>query len=291
MSYFAARLFPNRSWFVRSAASLLDMRDVTDDPIGAAKLAGSRPFLIEVSLSDCRNRKGFPYSKDGPHPFVRTARAYAEGHVNSYQESPLQQYYDHYQPKNAAEALALPGDPSPMLLAAPPYGVVVPWEGRALADARNRCDQTAKRESRAHGANLLLEHGTSGVGPVSLEKGVLEFSRLARLVDGIRANGYVRSNKPDGDIVVKPLLWDDQGFRFVLKVGKHRAAVLAALGFDRIPVRMKFGKVAKMENVDQWPHVRDGLFSPAQALELFRRIWEGEPPPNAVPPSWMGIGG
>lgn len=281
------RIFDNQARSAASDLGPLDVREITNDPFVAAKLAGSRPFVIEVPLAYCRNRRGFPYSQDGPHPFVRTTRAYAEGRAACYEGSPLERYYAHYQPQNAAESLGLHGDPSPALLAAPPYGVVVPWERRPLAEGHERCARIAKNESRTHGANLSLEHGTSGVGPVSKEKGALEFSRLAKLADSIRAKGYIRSEMRDGDISARPLLWCGRGVRYVLYGGKHRAAVLAALGFNLIPIRVRMGNLPRSDEIEQWPHVKDGLFSCDQARELFRRIWEGQPPPSAVPPEWQ----
>ena len=91
----------------RLATSVTDLRDVTDDPLAAGALAGFRPFLIQVPLAHCRNRVGFPYAENGPHPLVRTARAYIEGRISSYEGSPLQRFHDHLPTKKRCRAIGV----------------------------------------------------------------------------------------------------------------------------------------------------------------------------------------
>jgi hypothetical protein len=117
---------------------------------------------------------------------------------------------------------------------------------------------------------------------------MLHFSRLAKLTDSIRRNGYSRNDEHDGDVIAKLMVHPGKGVRYVLVSGKHRAAVLAALGFERIPIRLTFSTGPAINHVECWPHVRNGLFTCEQALELFHRLWEGRPPPGAVPPEWHG---
>jgi hypothetical protein len=119
-----------------------------------------------------------------------------------------------------------------------------------------------------------------------MEKGELEFRTLVQLTESIRKKGYLRSDGPDGDILGTPLIDPVKGVRFLVWTGKHRIAVLAALGFEYVPLRISFVRAPRLTEAAYWPHVRNGLFTREQATTLFDRIFEGLPPPNAIPPHW-----
>jgi hypothetical protein len=261
-----------------------DLRGKIDHPIAAAYLAALRPCLIEVPLSQCRGLYGFPFTLC--HPFVRTAHAYVKGRVSGYQGSPLETYYGHFQPKDAGDLFALPG-PSSLLHELPPFAFAWPWESIAVHDrARWRLAQI-EAENERRGARLPISHGYPLYGPVSQEKGSIEFLSLARLVDSIRHSGYVRKDQLDGDIRAFPLIDKTCAIRYLLRWGQHRAAALAALGYEGIPVVINFTRPVRVDEVDFWPHVRDGLFTRDQALLLFDQVFAECPPLKATPPTWL----
>jgi hypothetical protein len=273
--------------FVRNQAAtvLLDLRSITDDLFAAAEIAGSSRFLIQVPLSRCRSRMGFPYTSNSPHPVIRTARAYLEGRISSYHGSPLEEYFHYHQPSNAAERLALSGTPSADLMAASPYGIVLPWQRVSPAEAQRRSMQIKKRERKRHLAKLRVREFLSDK---TERNRILEFARITALADSIRRNGYKRTNERDGDITAKLLIRPGEGVRYILASGKHRAAVLAALHVEYIPIRLRFHPGPSVERVADWPQVRSGLYTREQAVQFFNRIWDGEPPPRAVPAAWRG---
>jgi hypothetical protein len=264
----------------------LDLRDVTEDPVDAAYLAGRRYCVIEVPIATCRGALGFPYGRHSLQPYIRTARAYAESGSSSYEDSLLKEYHQHFQPKNVWEFLALPGIPHPTLLQHKPYAFVFPWEKTSLADKARASSIKKMRDNKQRGAEITAAHGGTMVGPVSNQKGELELEAIKRVTDSIRSRGYVRSDGPDGDILATPLIDARRGVRYLVWGGKHRIAALAALGFERVPLRINFIGAPRPEEVTHWPHVRDGLFTRDQALCWFNRIFEGRPPANAIPPGW-----
>jgi hypothetical protein len=263
----------------------LDLRGVTDSPIEAAIVAGRRSYVIEVPLAHCRGAIGFPYTQETLQPFVRTVRAYLAGEASNYQDSPLKEYYDSVQPKNAWELLGLAGEPNPKFLKYPPFAYALPWSQVSLEERLRNRSVLLTRENIERGAGLGIAHGDS-VGPNALEKGTLEFQALARLADSIRKKGYVRDSGKDGDISGTPLIDSEGEARYLVRRGKHRIAVLTALGFERVPVR--FGlKALRPNEASHWPRVRDGLFTREQAVNLFERIFEGRPPKSAIPRQWL----
>jgi len=180
----------------------------------------------------------------------------------------------------------LPGPASP-LREVPPFAFAWPWEAVAVRDRARKRLTRIEAENERRGARLLVSHGQSGYGPVSQQKGTIEFLSLARLADSIRYRGYVRTNQLDGDIRVVPLIDKTDTIRYLLRWGQHRAAVLAALDFTAIPVVVNFMRPVRVDEVDYWPHVRDGLFTRDQALLLFDLIFNGRLSSRTTPPKWL----
>jgi hypothetical protein len=259
-----------------------DLRGKTEHPIAASYVAGRRLCLVDAPLSDSRGLYGFPFSL--LHPFMRTAHAYIEGQIRSYEGSPLETYYRHFQPKNAGELFALPGPVSP-LQQVPAFAFAWPWESISVQDREQKRLSRIEAENEGRGARLSVSHGYSGYGPVSPEKGRLEFLALARLADSIRHLGYMRNNDIYGDIRAVVLIDETHASRYLVRWGQHRAAVLAALGFDQIPVVI--GRPVRIDEVSYWPNVTGGLFTRDQAVLLFKQIFAGNPPSHAVPSTWL----
>jgi hypothetical protein len=265
----------------------LDLRGITDNPIHAAYLVGHRVCVLDVPLAYCRGMLGFAYSHQTLQPFVQTVRKYIGGSVSAYKASPLQEYYEHFRPGNVWELLGLDGHPSPALLNSPPFACVLPWEPRSLEQKSRARVAHIRQENTKRGADLTIDHGDGRVGPISLEKGELEFRTLVQLTESIRKKGYLRTDEPDGDVLGTCLIDPVKGVRFLVWTGKHRIAVLAALGFEYVPLRISFVRAPRLTEAAYWPHVRNGLFTLEQATSLFDRIFDGRPPPNAIPPHWL----
>lgn len=112
------------------------------------------------------------------------------------------------------------------------------------------------------------EHGFSTYGPVTPEKLALEVRRLDFARRSIAKAGY----RPDiHDDISGFFLKRGEEFRFVVRGGKHRAAVLAATGAETLPVRMKRGwpRLIDRRLSADWPAVRAGEMSEAFALAFF----------------------
>jgi hypothetical protein len=272
-------------WRLARAAPL-DLRGETDDPIAAGYLADGRAFVIDVAMDRCRRGWGavcFALGQGSLDPIVRTARAHVRDSCTAFEGSPLARYYEHFQPKTAAEVLGL--DASDPFNEMSPLAVQMPWSVTVSLETRRAM---IRKENRGHGVSLDAEHGWYGFGPVSTQKGCLEMSRLARICGSIRKHGFRRRDNMDGDIRATALI-GDKGWVCWIGSGHHRIAALSALGYARVPIRFMsggFGPLVRRADVDAWPQVRNGLYTRGQALVVFDRILEGRPPDESLPSDW-----
>lgn len=267
-----------------------DLRDLSDDPIRALYVSGSQPFLVNVSLDRLRALEGvaLPCLPERGNPLVETALCIREGRCKGYPGSPLEYFYDRWTPANAAEALELDRmDTSPRLRQLPPHLAVLPWfplSPEELADLRN---PIILRENRSWGADLGIEHGTVLAGPLSGEKGALEFRRIEALVRSVEERGYVVPTSADEHIGGVLLIRGDE-WRVLLRNGNHRVAVLAALGASTAPILFTATETSPRRcESGSWPRVKTGLFTEEQALAIFDRMFEGRPPAGCPGPRKM----
>ena len=236
----------------RLGRKLRPRREVTvstqDDLVELAHWIDRPPLRLMVPPGLLRMQGAFIY---GPgHPFVS---ALAEGEIA------LRRFYADCRPRTICEYYGLDagerigGD-------LPPWEI--PWYGRT--------NRTPPPGELALGA----EHGVSFYGPVTDQKIGLELDRLHRLHAAIGRNGY----DPDahGDIEGY-ILNDGTGAAFFVRGGKHRAAVLTALGHDRIPVafRPSFPRMVNAADSALWPLVRAGAMEFSLAKEILEAYIRG----------------
>jgi hypothetical protein len=249
-------------------------------------LARKKPFIINVPLTRCCSWLGFNLVNQ-LHPYVRTAVAYLHNNKITYENSPLRQYYDYFQPDNASTVLGLVPGTSEFFEKSPPSWRIYPWNPNQPEKVAAAKRKITREENSARGLSLDADHGYTVFGPVSNEKGKLEFSTLVNLVNSISKSGYIRTNRPDGDIQAIVAFDMCDNVRYFISKGHHRVAVLAALGHETIPIRVSRNLVVRQNEANKWPHVRDGLFSPEQAIEVFERVFNGQPPKSALVPEWV----
>jgi hypothetical protein len=122
---------------------------------------------------------------------------------------------------------------------------------------------------------LGLEHGVSYYGPCSPEKIELEHQRLTSLATKIRRRGYVPHKF---GYIEGHFLRCGEEFRFFVRGGKHRAAVLTYLGYGSIPVRVRqsWPRVVELSREQEWPLVASGEIDANLAVQIFVRYFRRE---------------
>lgn len=109
-------------------------------------------------------------------------------------------------------------------------------------------------------------------GPITEQRLAKEMSRLDKIIDSIRDQGFI--NQPGEDFPSYQLLHDDletQDFRVLVATGNHRVAALASLGWDFIPMKpiTWAAREVFLSDLGQWPGVVDGRFTEAEAQQIF----------------------
>ncbi len=131
----------------------------------------------------------------------------------------------------------------------------LPWFGRDLVGQNSHSLKEKSDERR--GPNLIAS----------------EMRRLTQTRDSILKRGY----QPNlyGDIQGCFLKRGDEG-RFLIYGGKHRTAVLAAAGWQKIPVMFKptLPRTVDGTTVHSWPLVRSGVFNARAALGIFNSYFD-----------------
>jgi len=268
----------------KNIADAVDLRDVIDDPREAFEHSGGQPVLIQVPLEQVRNLGplAFSVTRASGEPFVATVQAYLRGEQKTYRGSWLEWFYKRWTPANAADLLGLPEGST--LAASPIHAFVYPWRSDDPIRRQARKLKSMRQENRQKGADISGEEGYVWAGPMSRRKGEFEFARLSLLTDIIKRYGFETDDPnadPDrndirahikGKLMIRGTEW-----RILGTHGNHRRSVLAALGWSHAPMAIN-NKPIRREHSASWPNVRKGLFTVAQALEIFDRIFEGRQP-------------
>lgn len=258
------------------------------DPVTAIYASGGRDVLINAPLAECRtlNLSAFPPTKTGGSPFVQTIQNYYEREKTRYEHSALCEFYDCYKPQSASDLLGLTDPSYKKLLSLPPSAAFFPWRAYCIDRQPAIRNKQIGRENREHGSRLGCEHGDPLYGPVSNIKGELEFKRLIAIANSIRTNGVKVDGRGLNNITVVGLISDDEWRLAVVNSGQHRLSALGALGFHDAVVQLRVtegsGGLVRRCDVHRWPAVRSGIFSEAEALFIFDRLFNGQKPEIAT---------
>lgn len=263
-----------------------DFRGLVEYPWDALERTNRCPILFDVPLERCRGLglMAFSCSKDSAHPYIRTLQDYLSGNVTVYSDSALKTYYMNFQPKIGSELLGLSPTGNKLFLK-PVLWFSEPWIASPSRREEKSKIRIMRNESSEHGLSERSGGEWNHFGPVSDDRGELEFRRLISVLVSIKAAGYVRANGSDGDVCGEILVRDND-YRIKIIRGQHRICALAASGYAKAPVRIVANKwgVLRREDAKYWPAVRSGAFSLAQAREVFDRIFEGRQPSSYLMP-------
>lgn len=235
----------------------------------ASKAAG---VLVNVPIQKGRALPLFDYSESSKHPFVIAARkaqllsSEREGSIRDV----LTHFYSLVRPKNPNEVLGLFSKKTELEVF-PNWSVVMPWDFETPAEWKQIVEQGVKSENLRHDCDFDIDFGWAWTGPTSHQKCNIETKRLLSVLNSIELQGYIRSSLPDGDIAVNILAKSSDEWVWQSVEAQHRAAVLAALGYREIPVRVR--NIIRRDDVFSWPNVARGIYSEEEALAIFDNIY------------------
>jgi len=268
----------------------LDVRRVCDSwPVDRSRAVWSHPLealygihcrdvLLNVPLRRIRFQSLHAFAADhgGKSPFIATVIDYLDGRCTTYSGSKLEEFYNACQPRTAADFMQLPIAKEAWLHNMPAIASILPWLEKTPEYALKAVSAWTEKDSREHGAQLTIRDGCQHFGPVSQEKGELEFARLVRVTKSILHNGFRVDPSGDDNIWVFLLLDGDHYVLHQEGGGNHRLAALAALDYEEVIVQVKTQYIARKQDAKWWPMVRDEYLTEQEAIAVFDRIFQGD---------------
>jgi len=212
-------------------------------------------FYFEVPTASCRSIIQQRYDA-AENPFVASMRALIAANRQGAEEI-LRDYYNTNQPASLWDCFYhsrhLQIGFEPRSKQRPPNLIIPPW------DALRR--RNIKRLTNKKGIHPMI-------GPQSEEAISLHLDRYQIVIESIQRHGY----QPNffGHIQGHVLDRGDDAV-FVVTSGKHRMAVLAALGMERIPVSFKrnMPHLFCLAQSGYWPNVVNSIYAREEAEAIF----------------------
>jgi len=246
--------------------------EIFEDAYQIAYVNKGNGVIVNVPINKGRALPIFDYSEASNHPYVLAARrALLKGTERELLiREVLKTFFDLFNPKNPNEILGLQSDRTE-LKEFPYWSVLMPWDSEDPNEWIVKIEKSVRVENKLNKRNLGIDSGWAWAGPASSEKCEIETKRLLRVLNSIELRGYLRNNRPDGDIAVNLLARSNSEWVWQSIVGQHRAAVLSALGHQNIQVSVR--NIVRREDVSSWPNVIRGIYSQNEALKVFDKIY------------------
>lgn len=204
------------------------------------------------------------------HPFVEAMQEYiSSGYRQTYSGSSLERFYQKWQPKNSLEALIGASGPA-VLRDYPAYAMHSPWLDIDPHERKVYMQRMIHDENQWSGVKGVdASEGYGLHGPVTPQKGKIEYDRLVRTLQSVRVRGYDR--RVSGEDVTVVALEGEDDCRFCIAHGQHRVPILAALGYDSVPVSIT--KVARISEIPNWPQVYRGHWRESEAADYIDHLF------------------
>lgn len=225
------------------------------------EVISNRSNIFAVDTAKCRSLNGFGFTHESWNHFRATLEEISLNPGQPYKDSTLKRFYDLFQPRNRQEHLF--GKEVTNLYPLDQGWTLHPW----LASGNRLINPGSSPVTRVNGNHHY--------GPNSEAFGKAEYERLKITFDLISKNGYLPEIFPDG--YVRGFFLKDGGdYRFIVLEGQHRMATIGLLAIPVIKARFKpgFDLVVDLEDIENWPQVKNGLYSVALAEKVFRYYFE-----------------
>ncbi|WP_148862590.1 ParB N-terminal domain-containing protein [Marinobacter fonticola] len=225
-------------------------------------------------LEKCVTPTGFSFSEDRFHPFV-TALEEINNHPQtpSYLGSFLERYYQAWTPENGRGVYPGFNHAPDGLRAVSAITIHSPWMDATPEHRQILMERTiAYENATANHPELPFSAGYGLHGPVTPEKGQLEFERLLKVNRAIKEKGYDRTISKE-DITAIAIERTGE-YRFCIMHGQHRMAALAALKYRQVPVNIT--KLLHYNEIEHWPQVYRGVWSTSQARAYIDHLFDFE---------------
>lgn len=238
------------------------------------------PRILEAALRACVHPYGFRYGGQEYNPYETYQIDLQRGMSVQLVRRKFIDFLRHYRPRHFGEALGVSlGQPWPL--------GIYPWEDREPGDWRQQGWRALPDDS----PDLLTHFSESGIPSVRIDE---EFMWLEKSLRSISVYGY----QPEkyGPAEALELRRSDGAVAYLMLDGNHRAGALTALSC-RESILVRCEQVVCEDETDEWPSVRLGRISRADALTIFHAFfagnthWEPSPEPAEIiaPAGWKAL--
>ena len=222
----------------------------------------------------------FPLGPICYHPWVLALRrCTSAGDAAGIIQEVLEHYYSLVQPSAPADWLDVDEACCRPLAGLPAVATVMPWSLVMPDEALEQALKRAERERKGYGLRSTEKIGSPTFGPMAPAQIEAEARKLMSLYQRL-SHEELDPSRIDYDVGAVFLL-DDARLRWYGNAGRHRIAVMAALGVQEITLSVR--AVVRRDEVDIWPQVAVGNIERDAALQVFDRLMDGRLPVVAEP--------
>jgi len=256
-----------------------NLTNIDVNPLTAQYFAGHKKILMNVDLSKCRTNRLFDMSEKTSDPAIFAIKKSLEQNLKNEELyanilNILNENNFLGLAKNAAEYLNIEYDLGDKISNFPWWAAVNPWDNRNFEDQLKYYPIEVKKNRAKNGMRILSDD------PYEIVRDDIENSlpshtqQYVKLIKLIKKNGFKYGNE-FGYVAVELFINNNKYCWKIGDEGNHRSVVAAALGFKKIPAIIT--KIIRLDEIDYWPNVINGLFSKEQANKVFYDIFEAKP--------------
>ena len=213
---------------------------------------------VTVPINQCVHYGAFRYGRDEPHPYETFARMLVRDGDRPGARAWFVNFLRHYRPRHLGEALGVQ-------LGAEHGLWHYPWEKRRPADRGWFDDPLGYPD-------IVTQYCAEGILWFRIEQ---EFFWLERSVFSIRRFGY--RPEPAHPITACLFVRNDGSTAYLVQDGNHRLSALAALGHTTVELSYFPHAAVRAQHLTDWPQVRRGVFTAADAQGVFDAYFRGNP--------------
>ena len=216
-----------------------------------------RTELLTVPIDRCRHYNGYRYGTSAFNPYENYIVGRHRGVDPAMLRDRFEDFLRYFRPRDLGELLQVP-----LSRQVPMW--VLPWDAHAPIRPNG-----GWLDDPATVVDIMTHYCEQGILRSKIDR---EYFWLEGAYDTIATMGY--QPRRFSYITVFELRDGDESV-FIVKDGNHRLGSLVAFGHTQVLVARDTCDIIDVSRHARWPHVVSGLYSPADAVALFRKYFTG----------------
>lgn len=213
-----------------------------------------RTERVSIAIAQCIHITGFRYGTGAYHPYETYVCGLHQGRDLAALREQFIMFLRNYRPSNVHEALGITLERSYPLWS-------LPWRSAIAA----RLSAGAWLRDPEESPDLLTHFSDRGIPVYRITE---ECFWLERAYYRIASRGYL-PEVHGNYIKTQQLLARTGDTRYLVHDGNHRVSALAALGETHVLAELRTADTVKETSMRTWPMVRNGCYTPSDALAVF----------------------